>query len=508
MQNFFDYSENGKYNFENYNGKIVLKSNNEKTQAIFDKVLSVFDKNKNGKLDADEIKTIWRNFILVDKNGDGILTTDEVKDALKQNKTLSKLKMSTDDIINFIKIVNDTINKSFQKARKNTDRILMNILKQHYPENEYEYKKTYDNEDCCTIEVINKTTNKLIAELGSYKNGNYYMRTSETQIEYDKNGYIVMRFNKKTGKSNNYDPISDSLYMDITAKNKIGLPTTDKNFEKHINQINSENIMEILTNYKDNYGESLLDAINGEWGLDKDIKDRVIKYLNSCCIDSPYFRTNKPNAKIDDNFNQGGIGDCWFLSTISAIQRSPKGQDILNNIIKDNHDGTYTVKFKGADKPYTVSALEILSKSQFSDGDIDIKILEIAAEKHYNILGISHGGYPGSAYDLLLGTNHKWQNLVKSFLPKPSPQKIKDLLGNKNIVMTCTVHQFSKFFGVTKNPEAEYQYQIEAPHAYAVHDIDDKNIYLENPWDTSCTVAVPLDVFDEYWGGVQYVEIK
>ena len=74
--------------------------------------------------------------------------------------------------------------------------------------------------------------------------------------------------------------------------------------------------------------------------------------------------------------------------------------------------------------------------------------------------------------------------------------------------MTCTVHQFSKFFGVTKNPEAEYQYQIEAPHAYAVHDIDDKNIYLENPWDTSCTVAVPLDVFDEYWGGVQYVEIK
>ena len=38
-------------------------------------------------------------------------------------------------------------------------------------------------------------------------------------------------------------------------------------------------------------------------------------------------------------------------------------------------------------------------------------------------------------------------------------------------------------------------------------DIDDKNIYLKNPWYTQKTMAVPLDVFEEYFGGIQYTEI-
>lgn len=44
-------------------------------------------------------------------------------------------------------------------------------------------------------------------------------------------------------------------------------------------------------------------------------------------------------------------------------------------------------------------------------------------------------------------------------------------------------------------------------HAYAVVDIDDNNIYLKNPWSTDKTIAIPLDIFNEYWGMVQYTEI-
>ena len=42
---------------------------------------------------------------------------------------------------------------------------------------------------------------------------------------------------------------------------------------------------------------------------------------------------------------------------------------------------------------------------------------------------------------------------------------------------------------------------------YAVVDIDDNNIYLKNPWSTDKTIAIPLDIFNEYWGMVQYTEI-
>ena len=129
MQNFFEYDDKRTNNFTMYNGKMVLKSNNEKTQAIFNKVLSVFDKNKNGKLDADEIRTIWNNLVDADVDNNREITTDEIKNILKQNNVLSKLKMSPDDIIKFINIVNNTIEKSFAKTRANTDTKLMNNLK-------------------------------------------------------------------------------------------------------------------------------------------------------------------------------------------------------------------------------------------------------------------------------------------------------------------------------------------------------------------------------------------
>ena len=54
----------------------------------------------------------------------------------------------------------------------------------------------------------------------------------------------------------------------------------------------------------------------------------------------------------------------------------------------------------------------------------------------------------------------------------------------------------------------EYKDDIAVAHAYAITGIDDKNIYLINPWNTEKTVAIPLDVFEDYWADVQYTEIK
>ena len=76
--------------------------------------------------------------------------------------------------------------------------------------------------------------------------------------------------------------------------------------------------------------------------------------------------------------------------------------------------------------------------------------------------------------------------------------------------MTASIGPFSKLWGliVKDVPEdAKYKDDIATAHAYAVVDIDDKNIYLKNPWYTEKTISIPLDVFSEYWGCVQYTEI-
>ena len=84
------------------------------------------------------------------------------------------------------------------------------------------------------------------------------------------------------------------------------------------------------------------------------------------------------------------------------------------------------------------------------------------------------------------------------------------ILKNKNIIMTCSIKPYSKLWGLIVKDvpkDAEYKDDIAPTHGYAEYNIDNKNIYLKNPSDTSKTVAIPLDVFDEYWGCVQYTEI-
>lgn len=47
-----------------------------------------------------------------------------------------------------------------------------------------------------------------------------------------------------------------------------------------------------------------------------------------------------------DDVRQGGLGDCYFAAAMAAIAATPAGQRMLQQMIHDNEDGTYTVTFK------------------------------------------------------------------------------------------------------------------------------------------------------------------
>ena len=502
-----------------YEGKIYLTSKNEKTQELFNKILSVFDKNHNRCLDSDEIKSIWNKVCIkmkhMDENSDGVMSRDEMRKLIDRFPLIKNLKITADELIQFLNIIEKTVSKSLAKLFAKAESRLSERLKSKYPQDKYEIKKTSDT----TIEIYDKKTNYNIVTCNIDLNGRCsitYKKDGQPYREefYNSAGHLehYSEASKMPGNGvewKNGDPISDIIYKDVTAKTKLGLPTTGKDIEKHIKQITPDNIIHILQHYEARYGETLLEAIEGEWGLDSKVKEKLKRHLNKCLVQTDFWDIIKPNTKLDQDFSQGQTGDCWFLASIAAVKRSPKGQKILDNTIKDNGDGTYTVKFKGANKEYTVSALEIISKNDYASGDKDVRILEIAANKHY-LTGIV-GGNPAEGLELLLGTDDKWKNVLRHFSPKASKEKIAELLKNPNMVITTAIAPWSKLFGIVMrsvDDREEYKNDIATAHGYAIVGIDDKNIYLINPWYTYKKIAVPLEVFEDYWANVQYTEIK
>ena len=92
--------------------------------------------------------------------------------------------------------------------------------------------------------------------------------------------------------------------------------------------------------------------------------------------------TDNTQDGIIGSFQQGKLGDCGFLSGLKVIASTKEGAKIIKDSIKDNRDKTFSVRFLGApDKVYSVSEQELADGEEYSTGDKDVKILEIAANK-------------------------------------------------------------------------------------------------------------------------------
>ena len=116
----------------------------------------------------------------------------------------------------------------------------------------------------------------------------------------------------------------------------------------------------------------------------------LAKYINLASINDL-----ESDGKIG-GFRQGGIGDCWFLANLMNYASNPNGEKNIKDRIKKNKNGSYTVIFNNPfdqtkKEEYTVSKKELKNYGQynfdnredefFSTGDIDVRILEIAANK-------------------------------------------------------------------------------------------------------------------------------
>ena len=587
--------------FNKYNGNFELSANDEKINPVFKKLITIFDENNDKKLSGEEIQKIWKETRKANLNPDIILDELETKAYIKKNKDKfvysepkfngfffeqNKTLISAKELISFLNYIYDSIGESVN-GKENfvpttlpvKDQYSLENLKKKFPEKYCEIEHTgpyrIDGEDYSDgkFSVRYKKNHKIlvygyldksephICYDGKKHSVDIYFDTKDdiARMEYAfkkgstrkyitvKNGEIYKTISADSVTSRTKFPIVNKIHKILNNTNNFGVKQIDvKALDNLLDTISAEDFEEILL--QDNHKTNFLVKIENETFIDKKTKEKLLKRFNAFIANderfyNKYGRRNinahsLPNCKIDNQYRQGNTGDCWFLATIAAINAKPEGAKLLNNMITKQEDGSYKVKFLGAKKSYTVTPIEIYMNKDLAGGDLDVRILEIAAKKHFYILGIN-GGEPSTALDLILGTYDKPLNLLRIFNPiANTEEELKEVIKDPNTAVTASISLLSKFghfkfdiddfntfikkynplenFEIAKD-SLDYAYQ----HAYAVVDIDDEFVYIQNPHRVKSSkkeeqekkeekekdIKVPIDLFQRIFHNIQYSKI-
>ncbi len=202
------------------------------------------------------------------------------------------------------------------------------------------------------------------------------------------------------------------------------------------------------------------------------------------------------NGLIDEAVFQGNSGDCWLISGILSLSYTDEGENLIQNAISKNSDGSYNVSFKGVDKTYKITEEELENankssflsglgfiQSKYSTGDDDMLLIELATEKLIQEgeipLETINGITGGSAYYL-------YQLFTKNsveYALGDDEDEVKELIDYyyQNQDTTSATIGVGEGFG-----------KLEDDHAYAVKSVNSNYMELVNPWDTSESIKVSI----------------
>lgn len=202
------------------------------------------------------------------------------------------------------------------------------------------------------------------------------------------------------------------------------------------------------------------------------------------------------NGKLDEAFSQGDAGDCWLLSSILAMSYSESGKQVLSDSITPLANGDIKVSFDGNKTEYTVSESELIEQnkqfgdktSYYSTGDDDVLAVELAIEKMVaddsvnTKFSIADGGNPYSVFKTFGADELKIAS---------AKDELNEALAHfQDIENDC-----SMTLGVIEQSVCG----LKANHAYTVKNVDDENVTLIDPWDTSEEITVNrTDLINSY----------
>ena len=267
----------------------------------------------------------------------------------------------------------------------------------------------------------------------------------------------------------------DSIY-DYVYERTVSLPSFENNVDLESYQIylaktlgyDSGSVPESIANIDTN-------------SIPRDVKVELINLVTRS-----RHEIGSDNNKLDfslSSVNQGVRGNCYYLQTIISLANTPIGLAYLKSIVDiDNDNKTVSVDIMGMNIEFTFD--EIKSTPNYSKMGLT-RVLEMAYSRARAIRGVNYEiGNGGNMFRVLEDLFGKSSVYTKT---KEDINKIKNSVNNKTALATIA---FSKTTDKVHNN-----------HTYAVVRVDDKGIYIKNPWEAG--ISNPWDDSGEIfltWG--------
>jgi hypothetical protein len=226
-----------------------------------------------------------------------------------------------------------------------------------------------------------------------------------------------------------------------------------------------------------------------EMNADGTPKFKLERFTGPLFIDEP---------KADD-VRQGAIGNCYFPAAMASVAATRP--DVIKNMIKDNGDGTYTVKFTpnsygGTGRPVEIKVDGDLYARSYggpiyggslggSTAPDKMELWFPLIEKAYaqwkgSYDSIGNGGVAGQVMSEVMGKGYKYENISASNKDRIFDM-IKTAAANKQPMAAGT-------YG-TEDAAKYTNTGVYAHHAYSVLGTEEENgvkyVKLRNPWGQS-----------------------
>ena len=129
----------------------------------------------------------------------------------------------------------------------------------------------------------------------------------------------------------------------------------------------------------------------------------------------------------------------------------------------------------------------------FSNGDPDVKALEVAIEQE--IGSTQHGGISDPVYELFLPKAEVYGSSLRKDMNLnglPVDNKLIDTFNDKSKVFSVG---FNKIELQQITDDSNQKDIITIGHVYAIKGSDDKHVYIINPHDSSKTIKITRELF-------------
>lgn len=227
------------------------------------------------------------------------------------------------------------------------------------------------------------------------------------------------------------------------------------------------------------------------------------------------------NGKFDNYIKQGRTGDCWLLAGMNSAISRPKYKKELESLIKlDPKTGDAVVTLKGVGLKYKVTKEEIKNGREFSTGDNDAKIIEIAFDKYMKARAYRRGDSEyfideddGKIANIDVNGNNS--TFAISVLFGVGKGKFNDNINaktenfnNKNKLYTFGIPRrngIKVIKGVAKNSKGEHV-DLETKHAYSVVGSSKNDLFVKNPWNSEEILTIARKDFPKLHTTIQSYE--